>query len=132
MPTHIQRVLNVDDNEMDRCVHERKIQSHDSAIEVHDAVDGRVAFDVLEAGDFWPDLILLDVNMPVLDGFEFLDLCKETYGDKSPSVVLMLSSMFQDRDIDRMPDYPMIVGTMVKPLIADWYPAISAMLAERA
>jgi CheY-like chemotaxis protein len=122
--------LNVDDNEMDRCVHERKILKHDASIEVHDAINGRDAFDVLETGQFWPDVVLLDVNMPVLDGFEFLDLCKKMFAERTPPVVLMLSSKFQDRDIERMPDYPMIVGTMVKPLSPGWHPEISQMLGR--
>jgi len=132
MPRLIQRVLNVDDNEMDRYVHQRNIWKYDATIEIRNAVDGRAAFDVLDAGEFWPDLIFLDVNMPVLDGFDFLDLCKEAYGGKAPAVVLMLSSTFQDRDINRMSEYPMIVGKMIKPLTEQWHLEVSAMLAEKS
>lgn len=128
MPTQIKRILSVDDNEIDRLVHERKIRHHDAKIVVRDAVDGRDAFDLLETGQFWPDVILLDVNMPVLDGFGFLDLCKRSFAERTPSVVLMLSSTFQDRDIDRIVDYPMIVGKIFKPLSPDWHLQISEML----
>lgn len=125
----MQRILSVDDNETDLFVHERVIYKHDPSITVVDVADGQAAFDVLEKGDFWPDLILLDVNMPVLDGFGFIELCHAAFGKKTPPIVLMLSSLYQDRDIDRIPDFPAIVGYMLKPLSRNWHGEISAMLA---
>lgn len=124
----MQRILSVDDNEMDLFVHERAILKHDPDITVLGARDGRVAFDVMQKGDFWPDLIMLDVNMPVLDGFGFIELCQDAYGGKTPPIVLMLSTLYQDRDIDRIAEFPAVVGHLLKPLRLTWHSEISAML----
>ena len=124
------RILNVDDNALDLAIHRRRILAHDSAIEVVDACHGGAALEVLEQGAFWPDLILLDVNMPVLDGFEFLDRAAQTYGARVPRTILTLTSLFQDRDTDRIADYPAVAGYFLKPLTKHWFEKVEPLLAE--
>jgi len=51
------------------------------------ANNGQEALDILE--DKWPDLVLLDLMMPVMDGFEFLDHFRELDGaNKVPVIVV--------------------------------------------
>ena len=51
------------------------------------ASNGQEALDILE--DKWPDLVLLDLMMPVMDGFEFLDHFRGLDGaDKVPVIVV--------------------------------------------
>ncbi len=56
----------------------RKILSHDledSGFDVHTAASGLEALDELESNDF--DLLVLDIEMPEMDGFELLSILKE-------------------------------------------------------
>ncbi|MEM6639437.1 MAG: response regulator [Pseudomonadota bacterium] len=111
-----QSILSIDDNEVDLIVHRRRIEKHDSNIDVSEARDGQAGLDLLATLAVPPDLILLDVNMPVLDGFGFL----ERAPGPLPPVILMLTSVFQDRDRDRALRYDAVRGWMLKPLGRDW------------
>jgi len=42
----------------------------------------------LDKGQPMPDIILLDLNMPVMNGFEFLEAYREKFGDNVPIVVV--------------------------------------------
>ncbi len=66
--------------------------------EVHQAIDGEAGFAM--AKEVLPDVILLDVLMPKMDGFETLKKLKSTASTKRIPV-LMLTSMGQKEDIDR-------------------------------
>lgn len=62
-------ILVVDDNEMNRDVLSRRLLRQGHTVDM--AVDGREALGMLEAGDY--DLVLLDIMMPVMNGFELLE-----------------------------------------------------------
>ena len=55
---------------------------------VIEAENGKVALNELEAAIESPDLILLDLNMPVMNGFEFLEVYREKFGNNVPIVVV--------------------------------------------
>jgi|GEM_PF-379024 len=58
------------------------------AYDVMVAENGKVALEELEASVRSPDLILLDLNMPVMNGFEFLEIYREKFGNDVPIVVV--------------------------------------------
>lgn len=62
-----ERILIVDDDESIRVI--VRMCLTDEGYEVRDAANGQSALELLE--DFQPDLILLDLRMPVMDGWEF-------------------------------------------------------------
>lgn len=110
----IQTIMLIDDNETDQFLHEFIVQKFDPNIEIIKAYDGQEALDILEDLERAPDLILLDINMPGMNGFEFLD---EFNCDASmSSVVVMLSSSNQDDDKDRAMSYECVKEYVVKPL----------------
>jgi CheY-like chemotaxis protein len=64
-----------------------------------------------------PDLILLDLNMPVMDGWEFLDMYKQKYAQLFPTTkILILSSTVNPKDKERAAQDPIIIGFENKPL----------------
>lgn len=79
-------------------------QAQDALMELKDDPTGR------------PDLILLDINMPGMNGWDFLDeLCKENI----QLMVFMLSSSIDPKDFERAKRYEMVKDYIAKPLKED-------------
>jgi two-component system, chemotaxis family, chemotaxis protein CheY len=79
----MKQILVVDDSAVIRKIARRILDS--MRFRTSEAVDGRQALDACEAG--MPDGILLDWNMPVMDGFEFLRALRKLPGGAKPKVV---------------------------------------------
>ena len=90
------RVLIADDNEPNRELLEAYLADLDC--EIATAVDGRDTLD--QAAAFGPDVILLDVMMPKLSGFE---VCQKLKGDPATSsiMILMVTALGELGDIER-------------------------------
>ncbi len=89
-------ILLVDDNEVSRLTSRRVLQRH--AYRVAEAEDGRAALDRLE--EIEPDLVLLDVMMPGLSGFEVLEAIREQRPRESLPVI-MTTARDQSEDVVR-------------------------------
>jgi len=75
--------LVVDDSRVVRKVARRILEAH--GFDVAEAGDGRQALDACRAR--LPDCVLLDWNMPVMNGLEFLKALRAEYGPENPPVV---------------------------------------------
>ncbi len=91
------KILIVDDDNFLLDMYALKFSQNN--FEVHSAVSGLQALEKLK-GDLKPDVILLDIIMPEMDGFEMLQ--KINSENLSPnSVKIILSNKNQQEDIDR-------------------------------
>ncbi len=95
-PKRRSRVLIADDNEPNRELLE--VYLSDIECDIATAVDGRDTLD--KVASFHPDVILLDVMMPKLSGFE---VCQRLKADPatSPIMVLMVTALGELGDIER-------------------------------
>ncbi len=90
-------ILIVEDDEIDAEVVRRAFARARVANPLHWARDGVEALEQLRAGGRWPTLVLLDLNMPRMNGIEFLE---ELRGDPrlASTVVFVLTTSDAERD----------------------------------
>ncbi len=97
--------LIVDDNEFDRYLLKRWLKACSFEMEITEASDGQNALEYLEIQETGPEdgyppaIIFLDINMPRVNGFEFLEQfakIRETQDLRSTVVVMFSSSPRQD------------------------------------
>ena len=107
-------VLLIEDNLIEVMKMERAISSLGLNHIINVANNGEEALEILEDTQQWPDLILLDLNMPRISGIEFLMILKNNEDLKHiPTVILTTSD--NQKDIDEC--YRIgVSGYIVKPL----------------
>ena len=112
----ITSILVVDDDENDQFICDYTIRKFDPSIRVLKALDGAEALDMLHRET--PDAIILDINMPVMNGFEFLDRYATEFEVHAPIVALLTSSRL-GKDRERAMQYSFVKSYFEKPLQAD-------------
>jgi CheY-like chemotaxis protein len=123
VPKH-NNILLVDDNEINNLLHERLIEMSDFGAPVVVQQSAMEALDYLRsiATDpaKIPEVIFLDIRMPVMDGFGFLDEFEKFPDDvKSKAKVVLLSSTLDPEDNQRAKQYPRVTKMLLKPLTVD-------------
>jgi len=92
-------VLVVDDDEVDRLAVKRSLRRCQNISDVFEARDGFEALELLHQPDHlnWPYLILLDINMPRMNGIEFLSkLRQDPQLRRTPVFILTTSDNHRD------------------------------------
>ena len=122
------KVLLIDDNEIDNFINERMITSSHFSKEVIVKNSADAALDFLktltESSDY-PEIIFLDLNMPVKDGFGFLsefELLPE--GIRNSSKIVVLSSSISPDDINKASTNSHVFKYVNKPLSEKYLDAI--------
>jgi CheY-like chemotaxis protein len=89
---HFNSILLVDDDYVNNFVTERLLKKSDIAKEIKAVRNGEEALTFLsEEINYTPDLILLDINMPEMDGINFLKNFRKMVLDKNIKIVLLTS-----------------------------------------
>lgn len=114
-------VMLVDDNDTDNFISKRIIEITEFAKTVEIKNSGKSALEYLEEykndPDKLPNIIFLDINMPIVDGFVFLyEFEKFTDTVKDKCKVIILSSSDNKRDIDKIVNNDHVIKFITKPL----------------
>ena len=110
-------VMIIDDSEADQFLAKYAIEEFDPDINVLQAYDGQEALEVLKDLDTQPDVIFLDINMPRMNGHEFLE--EYSKWDNCSVVIIMLTSSDQEIDKEKSTAYASVVAYFTKPLDID-------------
>lgn len=73
---------------------------------------------LIDSGQDLPDLILLDLNMPIMDGWQFLDNFTKIKIEKK-IIIYIVSSSIDPVDIEKSKQYAVVSNFVVKPISVD-------------
>lgn len=115
-------VLCIDDDPITIMLSEKVIARANFCNNVLAAYNGQEAIDILDKiianneTDI-PEIIFLDLNMPVMSGWEFLDIFSEKYTGilKNTSIVILSSSIDPD-EYAKAKNYPVVSHFLSKPI----------------
>lgn len=107
----------IDDNDDDNFYHRIIIDEAGIAGHVQVAGSGIEAIDYLKNGDLIPELIFLDINMPKMNGWEFLiEYNKLNLHQDSMVIIIMLTTSLNPADREHAKHIAAINGFETKPL----------------
>jgi CheY-like chemotaxis protein len=121
MDNLLQSILLVDDDDATIFYYRIIIEHAGFKVQVSVAKNGKIAMAYLDSAIAGkaplPNLILLDINMPVMNGWDFMDVYRELPEEcRSKMIVVMLTSSLNPDDVVRAGKYPDIKEFRIKPL----------------
>ncbi len=121
MAKQIKKVFLIDDDPLDNFINQQLLEKTSwkaEAVIFKDATSALAALRKMAAEQItWPEVILLDIEMPHLNGWGFLEeyaLLPHSYIE--PCLLYLLSSSIRTLDIDKAQHYPLIKSYLIKPL----------------
>ncbi|MCC5939483.1 MAG: response regulator [Lunatimonas sp.] len=77
-----------------------------------EAIEGLMA---ISEGENFPEVLLVDINMPIMNGWQFLEEYEKRNLKREVKIYVVSSSINQE-EIDRANAYPFVSGYIFKPL----------------
>lgn len=112
-------LLIVDDDKMVQTMHTIIVKRSGFSEKPFNFVNGKEALDfIVSNGKEEKYLILLDINMPVMNGWELLDAFSE-FGVENEIFVVMVSSSIDKHDLDKASTYSKVISYVSKPMTKD-------------
>ena len=95
----VRSVLLIDDNPSCNFIMSEFIKLADEHIQVHVAESVEQALDQLSFSDQFPEVIYVDLNMPILNGFDFIEIFENEFHEAQPETkIFMLTSSSREED----------------------------------
>ena len=124
----IERIILIDDSEADNVYHQIMIERAGFTGELVVLEHGVAGLEYLQAADLdIPTYIFLDINMPMMDGFEVAERAAPLLRDKRAVILVMVSSSCAPEDHKRAGELEIIHGFITKPLTTE---AVKDLLAD--
>ncbi|PJJ75731.1 response regulator receiver domain-containing protein [Thermoflavifilum aggregans] len=117
----LKRIFLIDDDPIHQQIAVLMLQKAEVVEEVTGFQEAQAALDYIRAHaaepEALPEVILLDLNMPVMDGWAFLDAFEQMRDGLLASVrIFIYTSSINYHDRLRAHQYPSVTGYLVKPL----------------
>jgi CheY-like chemotaxis protein len=111
----------IDDNPMEHLIMQRMLDSYELFPGTAHSADGRLIMEFLEENctdvNHLPDVIFLDLNMPVYSGWDFMSSFAKIYPRLKKSIAIyVLSSSIDPEDVDKSKKYSFVKDFIVKPI----------------
>ena len=119
----LSKILIIDDDPTTGYLHKKLIEKFRMSQEVDVVESGEEALQLIEHyyqtqnEDKIPQLIFVDLNMPFMDGFQFLEIYQSLeFKNKDSVVVSVLSSSYHSKDVKKVKEFTVVNDYVVKPL----------------
>lgn len=115
-------ILLIDDDVSMNYYHKIMLEEWQVTQEIYETLDGKEGLDFIlnNTNNFCnkkKSLILLDINMPIMDGFEFLESYAKLESKlKDNILIVLLTTSLHPKDIERAKQFKDLKGYVNKPL----------------
>ena len=117
MSTQLNCILLIDDDEPTNFLNKMTLEQSGCTRLIRIAQSGQEALEYLQNATPRPDLIFLDINMPAMDGWEFLEKYRRLPAVRKADIILiMLTTSLNPDDEARTKAIPEVAGFENKPL----------------
>jgi CheY-like chemotaxis protein len=127
------KIFIIDDDQLSSFLTQYTLLLEDTQLSISIFFSGTEALEVLQTSEeeLLPDIIFLDLNMPIMDGWEFLD----ALGAYAPAIrgrcrIYILTSSLDTTDTERAKEYAIVSGLIHKPLKSEDMALIFAWFQE--
>ena len=126
-PRKYRAVMLIDDNEIDNLINQKMIEAASITDNIYTHTGAKSAIEFLKnmekmdvAEKVLPDVIFLDIDMPLMDGFQFLDEFENlSQLTRKKCRIVMLTSSINPQDFNRSKKYSNVKMYLNKPLSHD-------------
>ena len=111
----------IDDDPIYQIIVNKMIQKSELFLNTVSFKNGKDAIDAfkkkLKENEVLPNIVLLDINMPIMDGWEFMEEMVPLKSQFNDSIqIYIVSSSIAEEDKNKAKHYPQIIDYLVKPL----------------
>ncbi|WP_087939210.1 response regulator [Algoriphagus faecimaris] len=116
---HFDAIFLVDDDPINNLINKRLLKKMNFSENIYEFLEAEQALEnIAQIPSDSSIMVFLDINMPVMNGWEFLNQYLEKFQNRKDKIVILSSSIdYQDRQ--RAFDYEVVSGFLEKPLTLD-------------